>query len=117
MYISNTIESIVDRAFEGCTNILEIKVGSKKAITCNENIFSEDVYNNALLHVPEGRKFAYEKTAPWNRFYIVETDFTDISGAKEQIAESKTVYDLQGRKVENPTNGIYIVNGKKLFVK
>ena len=117
LYISNTIESIADCAFKDCTNILEIKVGSKKAITCNENIFSKDVYNNALLYVPEGRKFAYEKTVPWNRFYIVETDFTDISGVKEQIAESKTVYDLQGRKVDNPTNGIYIVNGKKTFLK
>ena len=117
LYISNTIESIADCAFKDCTNILEIKVGSKKAITCNENIFSKDVYNNALLYVPEGRKFAYEKTVPWNRFYIVETDFTDISGVKEQIAESKTVYDLQGRKVDNPTNGIYIVNGKKAFLK
>ena len=70
-----------------------------------------------MLCVPEGRKFAYEKTAPWNRFYIVETDYTDINGVKEQIAENNTVYDLQGRKVENPTNGIYIVNGKKVFVK
>ncbi len=117
LYISNTIESIDDYAFEGCTNILEIKVGSKKAITCSEDIFSEDVYNNALLCVPEGSKFSYEKTAPWNRFYIVETDYTDINGVKEQIAENNTVYDLQGRKVENPTNGIYIVNGKKVFVK
>ncbi|MBR3616703.1 MAG: leucine-rich repeat domain-containing protein [Bacteroidaceae bacterium] len=117
LYISNTIESIANCAFEGCTNILEIKVGSKNAITCSEDIFSEDVYNNALLCVPEGRKSVYEKTAPWNRFYIVETDYTDINGVKEQIAENNTVYDLQGRKVENPTNGIYIVNGKKVFVK
>lgn len=115
--IPNSVTSIGDYAFYGCTNILEIKVGSKNAITCSENIFSEDVYNNALLCVPEGRKFAYEKTAPWNRFYIVETDYTDINGVKEQIAENNTVYDLQGRKVENPTNGIYIVNGKKVFVK
>lgn len=27
------------------------------------------------------------------------------------------IYDLQGRKVENPAAGIYIVNGKKTFVK
>ena len=29
----------------------------------------------------------------------------------------KTIYDLQGRKVENPTKGIYIINGKKVLVK
>lgn len=27
------------------------------------------------------------------------------------------VYDLSGRPVENPSNGIYIVNGKKMYVK
>ena len=29
----------------------------------------------------------------------------------------KAVYDLQGRKVENPSKGIYIINGKKVIVK
>ena len=27
------------------------------------------------------------------------------------------VYDLQGRKVANPTKGLYIVNGKKIVIK
>ena len=27
------------------------------------------------------------------------------------------IYDLAGRKVENPTKGMYIVNGKKVFIK
>jgi hypothetical protein len=26
------------------------------------------------------------------------------------------VYDLQGRQVTNPTKGLYIVNGKKVFI-
>ena len=28
-----------------------------------------------------------------------------------------TIYDLQGRRVENPTKGVYIVNGKRVVVK
>ena len=28
-----------------------------------------------------------------------------------------SAFDLQGRKVANPTKGLYIVNGKKLIVK
>jgi hypothetical protein len=36
---------------------------------------------------------------------------------KGENGEVKTVYDLQGRKVENPTKGIYIVNGNKVVVK
>ena len=43
------------------------------------------------------------------------TDGIKIIDADEQNAGS--TYDIQGRKVENPTKGIYIVNGKKVVVK
>ena len=117
LYISNTIESIGDYAFAECNNILEIKIGSKKAITASENIFSSDAYNNACLYVPTGRNFAYEKTTPWSNFYIVEMDFTGIEELKSENGKVKTIYDLSGRVVENPANGIYILNGKKVLVK
>lgn len=43
-----------------------------------------------------------------------ETGINELKGENEKV---KTIYDLQGRKVENPTNGIYIVDGKKVLVK
>ena len=76
IYIGNSIESIKDYAFANCNNIFEIEIASKKAITASGNVFSNDAYNNVCLYVPKGRKFAYEKTAPWKNFYIVEKDFT-----------------------------------------
>ena len=42
---------------------------------------------------------------------------TDIDELKGESGEVKTIYDLQGRVVENPTSGIYIINGKKVVVK
>ena len=42
---------------------------------------------------------------------------TGISEVKTENGEVKTVYDLQGRRVANPTKGIYIVGGKKVLVK
>ena len=42
---------------------------------------------------------------------------TGIGEVKGENVEVKTVYDLQGRKVENPAKGIYIVNGNKVLVK
>lgn len=42
---------------------------------------------------------------------------TSIGEVKGENGEVKTVYDLQGRKVENPAKGIYIVNGNKVLVK
>ena len=74
VHIGNSIESIGENAFAGCNNILEIWIDSKKAITANENTFSEDAYNNVCLSVPKGRKFAYERTTPWKLFYIVENN-------------------------------------------
>ena len=47
--------------------------------------------------------------------YIVDT--TGINDLKAENGKVRTVYDLQGRKVDNPANGIYIINGKKVFVK
>ena len=46
-----------------------------------------------------------------------EGETTDIDEVKGEDGEVKTVYDLQGRVVENPTSGIYIVNGKKVIIK
>ncbi|MBR4066016.1 MAG: leucine-rich repeat domain-containing protein, partial [Bacteroidaceae bacterium] len=42
---------------------------------------------------------------------------TDIEEVENAEGETQTIYDLQGRKVKNPTNGIYIINGKKVLVR
>ena len=34
-----------------------------------------------------------------------------------QLIRSNEVYDLQGRKVKQPTKGVYIVNGKKIIIQ
>ena len=31
--------------------------------------------------------------------------------------KQREAYDLQGRRVSTPKNGLYIINGKKVFVK
>ena len=46
---------------------------------------------------------------------LAVTEETGIE--KTETEKVKTIYDLQGRKVENPTKGIYIINGKKVLVK
>lgn len=42
---------------------------------------------------------------------------TAVEDVEVENEEVKAVYDLQGRKVENPTKGIYIINGNKVLVK
>ena len=43
-------------------------------------------------------------------------DATAIEAIESTIANAQ-VYDLSGRKVQNPTRGLYINNGKKVLVK
>ena len=45
----------------------------------------------------------------------------DATGIEDAVQSSKlkvqSTFDLQGRRVQNPTRGLYIVNGKKVAVK
>ena len=49
------------------------------------------------------------------------TGIEDVKGesgnVKTENGEVKTVYDLQGRKVDTPSKNIYIINGKKVIIK
>ena len=48
------------------------------------------------------------------------TDKEEATGIKTIATDSRNngqIYDLSGRKVQKPTRGIYIQNGRKLIVK
>ena len=42
---------------------------------------------------------------------------TGVDEVKAENGTVKAIYDLQGRKVETPSKGIYIIDGKKVLVK
>ena len=48
---------------------------------------------------------------------LAVSNTTGIEEVKTENGAVKAIYDLQGRKVVNPTSGIYIVNGKKTVIK
>ncbi len=47
----------------------------------------------------------------------IENVTIDNNGGVTPSSSNGAYYDLSGRRVENPTRGIYIVNGKKVLVK
>ncbi len=51
------------------------------------------------------------------RFAGEEDDTTGIESSVLDAQGSQLIYDLQGRRVLNPTKGMYIVNGKKVVIK
>ena len=49
-------------------------------------------------------------------FLFDETTGIEMPTAEGNGDAEAVVYDLQGRRVQNPTKGLYIVNGKKVFI-
>ena len=85
-------------------------VGLYKA-KLNQNS-NQSFYNNAnkvYLPVPA------QQSARALSFRFGGATSVDMPIANSQ--QPTAVYDLQGRRVENPTKGMYIVNGKKVIVK
>lgn len=62
--------------------------------------------------------FSPAKPFVFNFEEAVRNTVTGISTVKtESAAKDAPIYNLQGCRVTNPTNGIYIVNGKKVLIK
>ena len=71
----------------------------------------------AVLHVSTGCKSAYEAAEGWNRFYTIVED-AETTGIRTvgSDEEKGTMFDLNGRRVENTVNGVYIRNGRKVII-
>ena len=73
--------------------------------------------NRAYLQIPKAWLPAVSE-ARAIRLRFVEGETTDIEEPEfANDSQSATVYDLHGRRVENPTTGVYIVNGKKMVIR
>ena len=69
-----------------------------------------------------GAHKAYLEVAPSNNapeYLGFDENTTGINEHElhESHELSGAIYDLQGRKVANPSKGLYIVNGKKVVIK
>ena len=75
------------------------------------------VYNE--MFYPESEDFGVEWGAVYNpEVRLTYTVVANADGIENLIVNGKAeIYSLDGRKVKNPTKGIYLINGKKVVVK
>ena len=84
--------------------------------TLNNSVASVDS-SGVITAVAEGTATITAKAGDKEAVYIVTVSIPD---GVEQLTIDKsqsTVYDLHGRRVENPGKGIYIIGGKKVVIK
>ena len=108
-------------AFEGCSNLKEVKCKAAVPPVCDADCFSGVEQRGCKLYVPESSVEAYRNAPVWQNFDIIATDFSGIEGiwVDEELDETQSpLYDLQGRRVTGtPERGLYIRNGKKVWIK
>ena len=123
--------------FGAAINGLEVKDGAGNAYNVTHdnvrafNINTADArnpigfykLNSAVTSVPGNKAFlVLTSTEAQAKSFVLSFDDGETTGietinVEKNAAEDGVYYDLQGRRVEHPTRGIYILNGKKVVIK
>jgi hypothetical protein len=107
--IAVTKKMTVNKADDGTTNYV-LTVNNDKAVFA--------YINNTPAVLRKGQAYLNlegEPSAPYLGFDGEGT--TGIVNVNRETITNNQYYTLDGRRVENPSNGVYIVNGKKVVIK
>lgn len=95
MYPAN----LTDGSFLNNANKAYLMVGGK-----NLGVFDDEELDSSTGQLSNGFHFLFPET-------------TGVESVKTETVTTNIYYDLQGRQVAQPTRGLYILNGKKVYVK
>ncbi|MGM9857413.1 MAG: leucine-rich repeat domain-containing protein [Candidatus Limisoma sp.] len=103
--------------FDGCSNLKNLYVKPLTPPTCENSTFAEILYISMTLNVAPEAVDLYKSQKPWSNFLKIQaSDFSGIDDIMCAPIECPNIYyDLQGNRVHNPINGIFIekqANGK-----
>lgn len=114
--IPEGVTSIGDWAFSRCSSLTSF---TSEAVTppAIEGSYTFDGVDKSIsVYVPVSSVEAYQEAEGWKEFANIVGVETAIEHSEIKTQESEITYDLHGRRVENPTKGIYILNGRKVVI-
>lgn len=116
LHLPMSVVRIRSNAFLECVGLKDIYVYAVTPPDVFTNSFDTNILATCTLHVPVGTKSAYQ-ASQWSMFDnicddIKEEALTQIMSDGPSLSDSDELYDLNGRRVTNPTSGtFYIVKG------
>ena len=125
--IPNSVTSIGNSAFSGCSNLTSVVSKIKLPFIIYYNDAFSNISSSCTLTVPIGTKNDYIANG-WTEDVFkggifeadLDDDMTPIKEINAFIQDDLSIhiiYNLNGQRVDNPSKGIYIKNGKKVLVR
>ncbi len=117
--IPNSVTSIGYNAFYNCIRLRDFYtyIENPSSVSLGSDVFMNVRTSTCLLHVPGGTAELYRAADQWSAFTNIVEDMTSIDNIATDHKSDGIYYNLLGQPVKNPTTGIYIYNGKKVFKK
>ena len=127
--MGNSVTSIGNYAFYECENLKQLISYAEVPPACGSDVFGGVNTQECTLQVPEKSISAYQQADQWKEFFLIEGVPTAIEGVTADGAVSATanVYSTNGMLVKRNAYlknlkhelpaGIYIIGGKKVWVK
>lgn len=86
-----SMRNIRERAFRNCLNITEVVSQNPVPPFLANNSFPQEIYEKAVLLVPEKEILVYKQTAPWNLFWNVADSGIEVPEIPTQIFNIRAV--------------------------
>ena len=96
-------------------------IGMANTYVLNGSFGNIGFYKYTADYLPKGRAY-FEVVSSGVQGFLFDFgeeggETTGINTAALSNEGAKTYYDLSGRRIANPKNGLYICNGKKVYIK
>ncbi len=120
-----TLSKSIGKLGDKCLNMQSLSkvtvLNDAENINCSSYAFGNySNIQNTVLYVEYGKRSDFEHIYPWMMFSAIEEIDTN-TGIVTPAVESKkgnAIYDINGiKKLDTRTSGIYIIGGKKVYVK
>jgi hypothetical protein len=119
--VANSDTDVSDNKLVGVTADTNIEAGAGYVLMNDETNGLGFYLNSNAFKVGANTAYLpanFDVTESGARFFLIEGGIaTGISDVRSKMEDVRSFYDLQGRRVAQPTKGLYINKGKKVVVK